>query len=231
MTALGFAHRGAPHAGVRENTLAAFRTAVAEGANALESDVWVTADGVPVLDHDGALGGWFRTLLRTRTPISTLTRAALPGWLPSLADYYRVIGVALPLSLDVKGPAAADAAITVARDAGAAARLWLCGDVAELPRWRALDADVRLVDSTRRANLGETVAARADRIAGVGAQALNMKVRDWTGPDVDAVHAAGVLAFGWEAHTAAAVRRARALDLDGVYGDSVRALALLRESD
>ncbi|HVU74812.1 MAG TPA: glycerophosphodiester phosphodiesterase [Mycobacteriales bacterium] len=228
MTALGFAHRGSPRAGVRENTLAAFRTAVADGATAIESDVWLTRDGVPVLHHDGALGGWLRTLLHTRTPLATLTRSDLPGWLPSLADYYAEIGAALPLSLDVKGPGAAAASIDVARAAGGVQRLWLCGDVSELPHWRQLDADVRLVDSTRRKNLGETVAARVARIAAVGAQALNMKVQDWTRPDVDAAHAAGVLAFGWDAHTTHAVGRAKALGLDGVYGDSVRALALLQ---
>ena len=227
MAALGFAHRGAPHRGVRENTLVAFKAAVSAGATALESDVWLTADGVPVLHHDGALGGWLRKLAGRRTELATSARATLPEWLPSLADYYAQIGVDLPLSLDVKGPGAADASIAVARDAGAVARLWLCGDVSELAGWRKLDPDVRLVDSTRRANLGETVSVRAGRVAAVGAQALNMKVKEWTRDDVDAAHAAGVLAFGWDAHTMAAVARAQALGLDGVYGDSVRALALL----
>ena len=49
---IGFAHRGAPAAGTRENTLAAFSHALGQGARALESDVWLTADGVPVLVHD-----------------------------------------------------------------------------------------------------------------------------------------------------------------------------------
>jgi hypothetical protein len=57
-----------------------------------------------------------------------------------------------------------------------------------------------------------------------------MKVGEWRRVDVDAVHAAGVLAFGWDAHTSVAVVRAKRLGLDGVYGDSVRALALLRSS-
>ncbi|MCB1039054.1 MAG: glycerophosphodiester phosphodiesterase, partial [Acidimicrobiales bacterium] len=56
---LGFAHRGA-RAHARENTLEAFSLALRLGATALESDVWLTADGIPVLDHDGVVGGRLR---------------------------------------------------------------------------------------------------------------------------------------------------------------------------
>ena len=45
---IGFAHRGAS-AHAPENTLEAFELAVRLGAGGLESDVWLTADGVPVL--------------------------------------------------------------------------------------------------------------------------------------------------------------------------------------
>ena len=51
---LGFAHRGA-RAHAPENTLDAFRPGPALGATGLESDVWLTADGVAVLDHDGVV--------------------------------------------------------------------------------------------------------------------------------------------------------------------------------
>ena len=45
------AHRGAS-ARVPENTLAAFETAVADGADVVELDIRLTADGVPVVLHD-----------------------------------------------------------------------------------------------------------------------------------------------------------------------------------
>ena len=79
---IAFAHRGA-RAHARENTLAAFQLALRLGATGLESDVWLTADGVPVLDHDGVV----RAGLRTR-PIGTLARAELPPHIPSLAELY-----------------------------------------------------------------------------------------------------------------------------------------------
>ena len=61
------AHRGASGE-FPENTLLAFERGLAQGAEALEFDVRVTADGVPVVIHDstvdrttdgrGAVGGW-----------------------------------------------------------------------------------------------------------------------------------------------------------------------------
>ena len=67
-----FAHRGAS-AHERENTLAAFGRAIELGATGIESDVWITSDGVAVLDHDGTIG-----TLRKR-PISACRRDELPG--------------------------------------------------------------------------------------------------------------------------------------------------------
>jgi len=78
---IAFGHRGA-RAHAPENTLAGFELALKLGATGLESDVWVTADGVPVLDHDGVVR---RSLGRTR-PIGELRRAALPDHIPSLAE-------------------------------------------------------------------------------------------------------------------------------------------------
>ena len=49
---IAFAHRGA-RAYAQENTIEAFTMGLQMGATGLESDVWMTADGVPVLDHDG----------------------------------------------------------------------------------------------------------------------------------------------------------------------------------
>ena len=67
---IAFGHRGA-RAHAPENTLEAFELALRLGANGLESDVWLTADGVPVLDHDGLLR---RRLGRSR-PIADGDRA------------------------------------------------------------------------------------------------------------------------------------------------------------
>ncbi len=65
-------HRGASHA-APENTLAAFRLALEEGADGIEFDVQPAADGVPVVIHD-------HTLNRTtngRGPVDRLPAAEL----------------------------------------------------------------------------------------------------------------------------------------------------------
>jgi glycerophosphoryl diester phosphodiesterase len=48
------AHRGASKR-APENTLAAFRLAISQGAPAVECDVQLSADGVPVVIHDGSV--------------------------------------------------------------------------------------------------------------------------------------------------------------------------------
>jgi glycerophosphoryl diester phosphodiesterase len=60
-------HRGAPLER-KENTLASFQRAVELGADAVELDVHVTRDGIPVVHHDATLG---------RVTPGTLSKAAL----------------------------------------------------------------------------------------------------------------------------------------------------------
>src|SRR5438046_8305807 len=108
---IGFAHRGA-RASAPENTIEAFVLALRLGASGLDSDVWVTADGVAVLDHDGIIGSRLR-----RRSIGAVTRADLPPHVPTLADLYATCGTDFELSLDVKDPAAMDATVDVARAA------------------------------------------------------------------------------------------------------------------
>ena len=50
-----FAHRGAS-AHAPENTLPAFHLAISQGAPAIEFDIQLTSDGVPVVFHDSTLG-------------------------------------------------------------------------------------------------------------------------------------------------------------------------------
>ncbi|HZX53386.1 MAG TPA: glycerophosphodiester phosphodiesterase family protein, partial [Ilumatobacteraceae bacterium] len=146
MPPIGFAHRGAK-AHAPENTIESFSLARRLGATGLESDVWCTADGVAVLDHDGLVGNRLR-----RRSIASVDRADLPSHIPTLADLYDACGTDFELSLDVKDPAALSPTIAVARaaDRDATRRLWLCHhDWRVLAEWRRDYADVRLVDSTR----------------------------------------------------------------------------------
>ncbi|HEX5366027.1 MAG TPA: glycerophosphodiester phosphodiesterase [Acidimicrobiales bacterium] len=213
-----FAHRGG-RAHAPENTLEAFVLALRLGATGLESDVWVTADGVPVLDHDGVVRGRWR-----RRPIGTVERADLPPHVPTLAELYDACGSSYQLSLDVKDPAAADATVAVARAVGdvAVRRLWLCHPRWEqLVTWRTAHPDVRLVDSTRLDRIAEGPERRAAVLADHGIDAVNMHHLDWTGGLTTLFHRFGVLTFGWDAQVPRVIDELVDLGIDGVYGDHV----------
>lgn len=212
---IGFAHRGA-RAHAPENTLEAFQLAVRLGATGLESDVWITADGVPVLDHDGVVGK-----LRRR-PISEITRGRLPSHMPALAELYEHVGTALPLSLDVKDPAAFDATVGVAEDAGAAERLWLCHPDWELvASWRPRSDAVKLVDSTRLRRMKEGPERRASTLRDAGIDCCNMHESDWTAGLTTLFHRFGIECFGWDAQQSRVLTQLLDRGVDAVFSDHV----------
>lgn len=218
MPPIGFAHRGA-RAEAPDNTLASFRLALSLGATGLESDVWLTADGVPVLDHDGVV----RTGLRRR-PLSEVRARDLPVRLATLESLYTACGTGFDLSLDVKDPGAGPAALDVARAAGADAlpRLWLCSPQWErAAAWRRLDPDVRLVDSTRLKRIREGPERRAASLAAAGVDALNMHWNDWTLGTVTLLHRFDRFAFAWDCQHERVLVRTLAMGVDAVYSDHV----------
>jgi glycerophosphoryl diester phosphodiesterase len=106
-----YAHRGAS-AEAPENTLAAFRRAIEVGADGIELDVHLCADGVPVVIHD-------ETLERTtngggpvaRTPLEVLRELDAGAWfapefsgesLPTLEATLQLLAGRLRLNLEVK---------------------------------------------------------------------------------------------------------------------------------
>jgi glycerophosphoryl diester phosphodiesterase len=213
-----FAHRGA-RALALENTLEAFTLALRLGATGLESDVWLTADGEAVLDHDGVVGRRPR-----RRAIGTLERSDLPPHIPTLSDLYATCGTHMPISLDVKDPAAFDRVVEVARAAGgdAVGNLWLCHPSWEqVAEWRTRNDTVRLVDSTRLDRIKEGPERRAADLAAAGIDALNMHHLDWTGGLTTLCHRFGVLAFGWDAQSPRVLSELIDAGIDGIYSDHV----------
>jgi glycerophosphoryl diester phosphodiesterase len=197
----------------------AFRLALRLGATGLESDVWLTSDGVAVLDHDGKV----KAGLRSR-PIASMPRRALPVDVPTLEDLYAECGTAFELSLDVKDPSAATAVAAVARAAGdgAAARLWICHpDWQVLAAWRQEHVDVHLVDSTRLKDMRQGPERRAAQLSAAGIDAVNLHYADWTGGLTTLFHRFGRLAFGWDAQHERVLRELLRMGIDAVYSDHV----------
>jgi glycerophosphoryl diester phosphodiesterase len=211
-----FAHRGA-RAHAQENTLEAFALALRLGASGLESDVWLTADGEVVLDHDGVAPGRLR-----KRPIGDLRRSELPSHIPTLVELYEHCGTRYELSLDLKAPGTGQAVIaaTMEHSPEMVERLWLCH-----PSWQELlplrDQGARLLDSTRLHKIKEGPERRAATLANEGIDGINMHHTDWNGGLVTLFHRFERVTFGWDMQHPDVLRPALRMGLDGVYSDWV----------
>jgi glycerophosphoryl diester phosphodiesterase len=215
---VGFAHRGA-RAHAPENTIEAFTLALRLGATGLESDAWLTRDGVVVLDHDGVLRQGMR-----RRPISNFDRASVPERIPSLSALFDECGSSFHLSLDLKDPDTGPAVIELVRDRRSELlpRLWLCHpDVDLLKSLRNLDDQVRLVHSTRLRTMHQGPERQAADLAEGGIDAVNLHHTDWTGGLTTLFHRFEVRCMAWDVqqrHQLSAVLR---MGMDAVFSDFV----------
>lgn len=214
---IAFGHRGA-RAHAPDNTLEGFELGLKLGATGLESDVWVTADGVPVLDHDGVVK---RSFGRTRS-IGELRRDALPDHIPSLVELIERCGSAYHLALDLKDARVGHMVINVVTEAAPelVERLWLCA-----PRWETLlplrGRGAKLVDSTRLAQIKEGPERRAATLRAEGIDAVNLHHSDWNGGMVALFHRFDRVAFGWDMQEPHILQAALRMGLDGVFSDWV----------
>lgn len=215
---IGFAHRGA-RAHAPENTLEAFELAVRLGTTGLETDVWVTEDGVAVLDHDGVVGRRPR-----RRPIASVARAELPPHVPDAADLVPLLGDGRHLSVDVKDPAAAEPLLAALGrdDPTLLSRVWLCHDDHDLLlSWRAMAPQVRLVDSTRLKAMERGPEHHAARLRAQGIDAVNLHHSEWTGGLVTLYHRFDVRAWGWDAQHGRILEGLLHMGIDAVFSDHV----------
>jgi glycerophosphoryl diester phosphodiesterase len=215
---IAFAHRGA-RAHARENTLGAFGLALKLGATGLESDVWLTREGEPVLDHDGVVRRRGR-----KVPFATLARHEVPSHVPSLSELLDECGTAAHLSLDLKDPASGPVVVDTvgARDPLALERLWLCApDHRTLLPLREISADVKLLESTRLARIAEGPERRAATLAALRLDGINLHHTDWNGGLVSLFHRFGLVAFAWDLQFEHVLRPVLRMGVDAVYSDVV----------
>jgi glycerophosphoryl diester phosphodiesterase len=190
-----FAHRGAS-AHATENTLEAFHLAIKLGATGLESDLWVTSDGVPVLSHDG----YIKKALR-RKPISELKKTELPEHICTLDDLYLQCGTSFDLSLE--------------------SRLWLCHtDMSVLGTMRSLTR-AYLVHSTRLRYLKEGPERHAATLAESGIDAVNFHHSDWSAGLTTLFHRFERYCIGWDAQYERVIHNLYLMGIDGIHGDHV----------
>lgn len=209
-----FAHRGASGR-APENTIEAFELAVALGATGLETDAWLSADGVPVLSHDSTYGRSRRLSVRRAT-----AAALAADGIPALAELYARVGTALPVSIDLEHPEVSEPVLAVATEAGALEGLICCSDdIALLARIRAGSTVVRLAHSTRPRRVPEGLPTRLGVLAANGVDILNMPWQDWTPALVELTRRVGLRPWAWDAHQPAGIERALDLGVEAIYSD------------
>jgi glycerophosphoryl diester phosphodiesterase len=215
---IGFAHRGAK-AHARENTLDAFSLALRLGATGLETDAWLTADGVPVLDHDGIVKRWGR-----QRPIRTIARADLPAYLPTFDQLLELCPVGTHVAVDVCDVGAGPLMIEACRRqrADLLPYLWLCHrGVGDLVALRSLDPHVKLVNSTRLDRIKEGPERRAAALREEGIDALNMHHTMWNAGLVTLFHRFERYCFAWDLQHEHLLRATLDLGIDAVFSDWV----------
>ncbi|MBU3689063.1 MAG: hypothetical protein B7C54_08505 [Acidimicrobiales bacterium mtb01] len=214
---IGFAHRGA-RAHADENTIEAFQLALRLGATGLESDVWVTSDGVAVLDHDG--------LVRRRgrkVPIASVRRSALPIHIPTVAEMIEACPGDHHFSVDIKDPQAIGPFISAIRETSPdlEERTWICHpDWTLVATWRPL-THAKLVDSTRLARIKEGPERRATQLRDAGIEAINMHHTDWSGGLVTLFHRFDRFALAWDVQHDHFLDQILRMGVDGVFSDWV----------
>ncbi len=224
------AHRGVPHEHA-ENSLAGFLAAIALGADAIELDVQVTADGHPVVHHDPRLG-------RPAVPnarlagreIAALTLAELraheltPGiGVPTLDEVLETVAGRATVYVEVKAREAADAVAALLRGREA----WTSVHAFD----HRVPARVsRLLPSLHTGVLSSSYLT--DNVAPMrlaGARDL-WQHRDMIDVDlVSAVHKVGGRVVAWTVNEPADMTRLAALGIDAICTD-VPAAALQRLS-
>jgi glycerophosphoryl diester phosphodiesterase len=215
---IGFAHRGA-RAHAPENTLDAFALALRLGATGLETDLWLTADGIPVLDHDGVV----RRRGRQRA-IAAVPKSALPASIPTLSELLPLCGPDIHVSIDICDPAAGPLAIRTvqAEHPALLPHLWLCRpDVPSLVALRPLDPQVKLVNSTRLERMKEGPERRAALLRAERIDAVNLHYTDWNAGLVALFHRFERYCLAWDLQHEHLLRATLATGIDGVFSDWV----------
>lgn len=219
------AHRGDPYR-FRENTIDSLRSALERGADAVEVDVRLTRDGVPVLLHDETL----KRLWEQDRPLRSLSadevRGLTAGAVPTLAEALAATDGSR-LMLDLPGTREVRTArriVDTVREAGAADRVYYCAGAEAMLAVRAADpsAEIALTCTS-------LAPPRPALLAAIEPRWLNYRFSLVTGDLVARVHREGRLLSVWTPDTRRSMRRLIAAGVDSITTNRVDVLTGLRE--
>ncbi|MFC5721115.1 glycerophosphodiester phosphodiesterase [Streptomyces gamaensis] len=243
------AHRGDPYRH-RENTLPSVRSALRAGAGAVEIDVRLTRDRVPVLLHDATLERLWGAGRRLDAVTAEELRDLTGGGVPTLREALALVtgesdgngngdgdgvgdgvgvgvggqhGSGQRLFIDLPDPAAAGAAVAEVHACGARERVYYCGGTASMRAVREADpaAETALTWTT-------LVPPRAALLERLAPRWLNYRFGLLSPELVARHHAAGFLVSAWTADTRGTMRRLLAAGVDSITTNRIRTLCALR---
>lgn len=167
------------------HSMEAFRLGLRLGADGVQSDARLTADGVVTLCAEPTVGGRFR-----RRQISELNSAELPEGVSTLADLVQDIGPDSELVLSVANASTVTAVLGTLGDSGFdLGRLWLVsGDLELLEAHRKSSDGVRIVHSVRLAALNRGLEAHAATLRRLGIDGIWVPFDELTAGHVALLH-------------------------------------------
>ena len=229
MTAV-FAHRGCTERGIVENTLEAFAEARRLGADGVELDVRLTADGALAVHHDAEVPGV--------GPIPELGVSDLPPFVPLLADVFGVCD-GMTVNVEIKnapqdpgwdgGEAVAVLTAAAIEEAGWTERVIVSSfQAATLRAVQAADGRLALgalwgFGSDPGSALGEAAAA--------GFRAVHPFVLSVTPELVARAHAAGLAVNVWTVNAVDDLRAMVAAGTDAVITDELTSALAVAAGD
>ncbi|MFD0413360.1 glycerophosphodiester phosphodiesterase [Streptomyces sp. NPDC127108] len=219
-TVTAVAHRGDPYR-VRENTLPSLRSALERGADAVEIDVRLTRDGVPVLLHDADL----LRLWEHDRPLAALSadevRGLTGGGVPTLEEALKETdGHRVLVDLPGATPESARAVVGVIGDCGAADRAYYCAGPDAMLAVRAADPAAEIALTWK-----SLAPPRPAVLAAITPRWLNYRFGLVSSDLVDHVHASGLLISAWTPDTRRSMRKLISHGVDSITTNRVDALA------
>jgi glycerophosphoryl diester phosphodiesterase len=210
------AHRGVPHE-LPENSLPSFRRALELGADGIELDVHLTADGVLVVHHDPLLTAPVDQSDARPPRIDELTWEALGEYpiaygvpIPRLADVLELVGIDATVYVEVKAPGAEAEVVRCIRAAGATCAI------------HGFDHRVSLRGATIAPEIPTGILLDSylvDPVAALRAAKARDYWQRWEYIDsalVAGVHGAGGRVVAWTVDNAAGARSLRDIGVDAI---------------
>lgn len=217
------AHRGAPRV-ARENTVPALLAALDLGADAVEIDVKLTADGCTVVVHDDTLDRlWGLPLVVRETRYDDLRAATprSPDGIPDLADAVHAVTSRATLVIDVASTEIARACVRDVDVLSAWGAVAFTGDPEALAWVRSQGLDTELFFSWDEPGLPPE-----DLLAAARPEYLNLDARLVTADLVAAARERGMRTSCYTVNRAADCRALIRAGVDAIISDDV---AMLRQ--